>query len=97
MVWLVIAFLASILTAFQLIPQTIKTVQSKDLTGVSLLAFSIISLSALLWLFYGLHLNNTALIFANSISLICAAIIVLLKLKRMKKKRTSSKIIKTHL
>lgn len=83
MIWLVIAFSASVLTAFQLIPQTIKTVQSKDLTGVSLLAFSIISLTALLWLLYGLHLNNTALIFANSISLICAVVIVIMKLKRM--------------
>lgn len=82
MIWLVIAFLASVLTAFQLIPQTIKSVQSKDLNGVSLLAFSIISLTALLWLLYGLHLNNTAIIFANSISLICAVIIVFMKLKR---------------
>jgi MtN3 and saliva related transmembrane protein len=82
MIWLAIAFLASILTAFQLIPQTIKTVQGKDLTGVSLLAFSIISITTFLWLLYGLHLNNVAIIFANSISLICAVIIVTMKLKR---------------
>ena len=82
MLWTIFAIVASIITAFQLIPQTIQTVKSKELSGVSLLSFGTITITACMWLIYGIHLKDFAIIFANLIALICALTIVSTKLKR---------------
>lgn len=82
MIWTLIAITASILTAIQLIPQAVKAIRSKELSGVSLSAFSMITLTASLWLAYGIHLGDWAIIFANFITLLCSGTIVIVKLKK---------------
>ncbi|MGH7203824.1 MAG: SemiSWEET family sugar transporter [Candidatus Levyibacteriota bacterium] len=82
MQWVLIAGIASFLTALQLIPQTITALRTKNLKGISLATFSLTSINAFLWVLYGIHLKDVAIIFANAIAFICAVTIVSLKLKK---------------
>lgn len=82
MSWIIVAGLASLLTAVQLIPQTIRAIRAKNLKSISLTTFSLTSLTAFLWILYGAHIHDVAIIFANTITFVCAITIVLLKIKR---------------
>ena len=81
MIWMLIAGTASLLTALQLIPQALKAIKSKNLKGVSQTTFLIVSITAFLWMLYGIHLHDIPIIFANVITFICAFTITLVKLK----------------
>ncbi|MGI8420212.1 MAG: SemiSWEET family sugar transporter [Candidatus Levyibacteriota bacterium] len=82
MQWILISGIASFLTALQLLPQTIKALRTKNLKGVSLATFSLTSINAFLWVLYGFHLHDVAIIFANFIAFLFAITIVSLKLKK---------------
>lgn len=85
MFWISLSIVASVLTAFQLVPQTVKTVKTKNFSGVSLPTFSMILTTSALWLAYGIHLQDVAIIFANVLSLLCAMVIIGMKLVYRKK------------
>ncbi|MCX7996568.1 MAG: SemiSWEET family transporter [Patescibacteria group bacterium] len=80
-----VAIVASVLTAFQLIPQTIKIVREKNSKGISRTTFRMITLSSSLWLIHGVNRLDFAIIFANSITFICAVTVLSLHSKNKKK------------
>jgi MtN3 and saliva related transmembrane protein len=74
-------FAAAILTTGSFLPQAIKTIQTKDTSGISLFMYSLFALGTLLWLLFGLFSNNMPILVANTVTLIFASIILVYKIK----------------
>lgn len=66
---------------FSFIPQIIRTIQTKSVKDVSLATLLQLSAGVLLWIAYGLHLKNIAIIIANFVTL--TSLIILLVLCRV--------------
>lgn len=74
-------FTAAILTTASFLPQAIKTIQTKDTSGISLFMYSIFALGTLLWFLFGLFSNNMPVMIANAVTLVFASIILVYKIK----------------
>ncbi|CAN5284933.1 hypothetical protein BH11BAC5_BH11BAC5_41360 [soil metagenome] len=74
-------FAAAILTTGSFLPQAIKTIQTKDTSGISLFMYSLFALGTLLWLLFGLFSNNMPVLVANAVTLVFASIILVYKIK----------------
>ncbi len=77
----IIGLLAATLTTACWLPQALKTIRSKDTSGISLVTQVMFTLGVFLWLIYGLHLGNWPLIIANAITFVLVSIILVLKLR----------------
>ena len=69
MVWTILGVAAASLTMFGFIPQIIKmwkTRSVKDVSGLTLIQFGV---GVLLWMLYGIHLQDFIIIGANAITL----------------------------
>ena len=84
--WVIVAALAVIFTSLQLIPQVIKSLKTKKVRDLSLGLSIIVGLSAITWLVYGIHIKDIPLVIANTINLIGALILFLLKIKEKEQK-----------
>jgi len=63
------------------VPQAHHSWKTRDLSGVSLPMYSLFSLGVLGWLIYGLMITSWPIIAANSITLVLACVVLVLKLK----------------
>ncbi len=79
-IWLVVAFVAVILTSFQLLPQVYKSLRTRKVRDLSIGFIILAMLVSVSWLAYGIHLNDTALKIANSVNLVGAVILFVLKI-----------------
>ena len=74
-------FIAALLTTSAFLPQVIKTLREKNTKSLSLPMYLILTSGILLWLTYGILINDWALIIANSLTAILAIIILVAKIK----------------
>jgi len=72
---------AAFCTTASFLPQAIKTIQTKDTSGISLSMYSLFALGTLLWLSYGLATDNLPVSIANGVTFLFAAIILGYKIK----------------
>ncbi len=77
----VIGLLAATLTTACWLPQALKTIRSKDTSGISLVTQVMFTIGVFLWLIYGLHLSNWPLIIANAVTFVLVTIVLVLKLR----------------
>jgi MtN3 and saliva related transmembrane protein len=82
-----IGYLAAILTTCSFLPQAIKTIQTKETAALSLGMYSLFTLGVFCWLIYGIAIADNAIIFANAITFLLAALILGFKLYNIIKKR----------
>lgn len=82
-----IGYLAATLTTLSFLPQAIMTIKTRDTGSLSLGMYGMFTLGVLMWLIYGLYLNNLAIIAANAVTLVLAASILLVKLQNLLGKR----------
>jgi MtN3 and saliva related transmembrane protein len=80
--WLIIGSMAAVLTMFAFVPQIIKAVKTKSVKDVSLVTLLQLSLGVSLWIAYGIHLKDTVIIAANSITLFSLIILLALYFRR---------------
>lgn len=73
--------LAAILTTSAMFPQAIKIIRSRDVRSISLLMYIANTLGIVLWLTYGILLENLILIVTNIVAFIPASTILFLKIK----------------
>jgi MtN3 and saliva related transmembrane protein len=71
---------AAALTTLAFIPQTLHSLRSRDLSGVSLGMYSMFTLGVALLLLYGLILGSWPMIIANTITLALAGTVLYLKI-----------------
>ena len=81
-VWIdVIGSVAAVLTTASFIPQAWHSFKTRDVSGISLVMYSVFTLGVTLWLLYGVLLQSWPLMIANSITLVLAAVILGMKLR----------------
>ncbi|MDO9376616.1 MAG: SemiSWEET transporter [Ferruginibacter sp.] len=72
---------AAFCTTVSFLPQAIKTIQTKDTSGISLSMYSIFALGTLLWLLYGILSDNFPVMIANGITFLFAVVILAYKIR----------------
>jgi MtN3 and saliva related transmembrane protein len=77
----IIGLLAATLTTACWLPQALKTIRSKDTSGISLVTQVMFTVGVFLWLIYGIHLGNWPLMVANAVTFVLVSVILVLKLK----------------
>ena len=73
--------IAALLTTSAFFPQVVKALRNKDTKSLSLPMYIILTIGLLLWLTYGIMINDLPLILANSITGLLALIILIAKIK----------------
>jgi MtN3 and saliva related transmembrane protein len=74
-------YAAAILTTGSFVPQALMTIRTRNTAGISLAMYVIFTVGVGLWLAYGVHLGSWPMILANSVTLLLAATILVLKLR----------------
>lgn len=77
----IIGYLAAFGTTVSFLPQAIKTIRTKDTSGISLTMYSFFTAGTLLWLTYGILLGAIPVAVANAITFLLATIILVYKIK----------------
>lgn len=77
----IIGFMAAFCTTISFLPQAIKTIQTKDTSGISLYMYSLFTAGTLFWLIYGILSPSIPVAVANAITLIFSCIILTYKIK----------------
>ena len=72
---------AAILTTTAFIPQAWKIWHTRHTVDISLVMYALFTLGVALWLTYGILLMSWPIIIANSITLVLAGTVLLMKLK----------------
>ena len=81
-VWIdAIGSIAAILTTVSFVPQAWHSFKTRDVSGISLSMYSVFTLGVALWLLYGVLLQSWPLMIANSITLVLAVAILVMKLR----------------
>jgi len=73
-------YIGAALTTASFLPQAVFTLKTKDTHSLSLSMYSIFTLGVFFWLIYGLYLSDKAIILANAITFVLAALILYVKL-----------------
>ena len=76
-----LGYIAAFCTTVAFVPQVIKTYKSKSAASLSLGMFLFFTGGVLLWLTYGIMINEYPIIVANIVTLILAAILIYFKLR----------------
>lgn len=77
----IIGFVAAIFTTTGFLPQAFKIYKTKSTKDISATMYMVLGFGTLLWLIYGLFINELPVIVANTVSLTFISTILLLKLK----------------
>jgi len=77
----IIGYFAAFGTTVSFLPQAIKTIQTKDTSGISLYMYALFTAGTLLWLIYGVMIGSLPVATANVITFIFASIILGYKIK----------------
>jgi MtN3 and saliva related transmembrane protein len=73
---MLIGYIAAFLTTMAFVPQAIKTIKTKDTSGISLLTYILMTSGCVLWLAYGIMINDIPLIASNCVTVVLAATIL---------------------
>ncbi|MCZ0717131.1 SemiSWEET transporter [Aerococcus kribbianus] len=78
--------IAGLLTTISAMPQALKTIRTRDVSGLSLLMYTCLVVGQILWLIHGLIILDPGLILSNIVSLIINGIILFMLLKYQTKR-----------
>jgi len=77
----IIGFTAAFSTTISFLPQAIKTIKTKDTSGISLSMYAVFTIGTLFWLIYGILSPSLPVAVANFVTLIFASIILVYKIR----------------
>jgi len=80
----VIGFIAASLVTISLIPQTVRTVKTKDTSGISLWMYIIFICGMSLGMIYAVLIDRFILFFANLSTIIISLVILSIKIKNIR-------------
>ena len=61
-------YLAGISTAICFLPQSIKTIRTKDVRGLSVTTYCIYTFGMICWTLYGVYMKSVPMMFFNGVS-----------------------------
>ena len=76
-----VGFFAGLLTSGAAVPQVCRTYRTKHARDLSMWQLVLLTLGMLLWLIYGISLNDLPLILANTFSIVCYGALIVMKLR----------------
>lgn len=79
MEWL--GYVGAVLTTAAFVPQAIKTIRSRDTSGISLGMYVAFTTGLVFWFGYGLVLHSWPMIVSNAVAATLAATILVLKFR----------------
>jgi len=79
-----LGYIAGICTAVAFLPQSIRTIRTKEVQSLSLFTYIIYCVGILSWILYGAYLHSIQMIFFNAVSLLFAVIIIYMIIKYKK-------------
>jgi len=77
----IIGFAAAFGTTSSFLPQAIKTIRTKDTSGISLYMYWLFTIGTFFWLAYGILSNSWPVAIANAITALLATIILVYKIR----------------
>lgn len=77
-----LGYLAGICTAIVFLPQSIETVKTKNVQGLSVSTYIIYCIGMVSWILYGVYLHSIQMMIFNSISLVFALIILYMIIRK---------------
>jgi MtN3 and saliva related transmembrane protein len=77
-------YIAAALTTASFVPQAWKTFRTKDVSGISLVMYSMFTAGIALWLVYGWLLRAWPIVVANTITLGLALVILAMRIRYAK-------------
>jgi MtN3 and saliva related transmembrane protein len=81
----VLGYIAAFLTSVSFVPQAWRTFRTKDVSGISLKMYSVFTAGVAVWLAYGIVLGEVPMMIANSLTLLLACAVLVMKLRYGKK------------
>lgn len=72
----IIGYLAAAGTTISFLPQAIKTIKTKNTSGISLPMYALFTLGTLFWLIYGISIGSYQVTIANAVTFVFASIIL---------------------
>lgn len=81
----ILGLVATCLSTSSFIPQVWRTWKTRDVSGISLPTYAIITVGLALWLVYGILRNDLPLTIANSVMVVLTGYIAVMKIKFEKK------------
>lgn len=81
-----LGYAAATLTTVSFVPQVWRTFRTHDVSGISLRMYSIFTAGIAVWLAYGIVLEELPMILANSVSLVLACTVLVMRLRYAKEK-----------
>ncbi|MGY5612467.1 SemiSWEET transporter [Vibrio brasiliensis] len=82
-----IGYLAACLTTLSFLPQAIRVIKTHDTRGISLTMYLMFVTGLLMWLVYGVLIDNAAVIWANLMTFVFALPILVLKYRAYRHSR----------
>ena len=76
-----IGYIAATLTTASFVPQALQTFKTKDVSGISLVMYSVFTLGIAMWLLYGLLIAAWPVVIANTITIVLAGAILWMKIR----------------
>jgi MtN3 and saliva related transmembrane protein len=77
----ILGYVAGTITSLVFLPQVIKTWKTKSAKDISLTMFLFATTSVILWLIYGIIIQNGSIIYTNSTVLFLSCVMLYFKLK----------------
>lgn len=77
----IIGYLAACGTTISFLPQAIRTIKTKDTSGISLYMYALFTLGTLFWLTYGIMVKSWPVTAANAVTFVFASIILAYKIR----------------
>ena len=74
-------------TTIAFLPQTIKSIRSRNVSGLSLSMYVIYCIGLIFWILYGVYLNSFQMVLFNGITLLFNSIILYLIIANMGRKK----------
>jgi MtN3 and saliva related transmembrane protein len=74
-----LGYIAAFLTTVSFLPQAVLTIRTRKTDEISFWMYLLFSLGVACWLGYGVVLGNIAIVVANAITLVLAALILTIK------------------
>jgi len=72
---------AATFTTISFIPQAVRIFRTRHTTDISLEMYTLFTLGVTLWLAYGIQLDSWPIIVANSVTLLLASTVLVMKIK----------------
>jgi MtN3 and saliva related transmembrane protein len=78
---------AAVLTTSSFLPQAVKTIRTRDTSGISLGMYLLFSCGVIFWLIYGMLIRQWPVIIANAITAVLSITILVFKIRAIRERK----------